>query len=64
MIDEVGKVAKQTETSGSETLSATPVVVLYRTVDVTHGGMPCSLVVEGYLRADRVLDEFAPAAVT
>ena len=59
-----GKVVKQTGNSGQETLSGTPVGVLYRTVDVTNGDMPCSLVVEGYLRADRVLDGFVAAKQT
>lgn len=62
-IDADGNVVKQTGTSGSETLTTTPVAVLYKTVDVTNGDMPCSLVVEGYLRADRVLDGFADEAI-
>jgi hypothetical protein len=53
-----GSIVKQTGASGSETLSATPVGVLFQTVDVTNGDMPCSLVVEGYLREDRVLGGF------
>lgn len=64
LIDATGNVVTQTGSSGSETLSATPVGILYRTVDVTNGDMPCSIVVEGYLRADRVLDGFATAAKT
>lgn len=40
------------------TLSSTPVAVLYQTVDVTNGNQPCSKIVEGYLRKDRVLDVF------
>jgi hypothetical protein len=64
LIDKDGNVVKQTGTTGAETLSTTPVGVLYRTVDVTNGDQPCSLVVEGYLRADRVLDGFADKAIT
>lgn len=64
LIDADGNVVKQTGTSGSETLTTTPVGILYKTVDVTNGDAPCSLVVEGYLRADRVLEGFAAKAVT
>ncbi|WP_308779637.1 hypothetical protein [uncultured Clostridium sp.] len=64
LITNDGKVVKQTGNSGAEQLSGTPVGVLYRTVDVTNGDMPCSLVVEGYLRADRVLDSFAETKKT
>lgn len=63
LIDKDGNVVKQIGGSGSETLSTVPVGVLYTTVDVTDGDMPCSLVVEGYLRADRVLDGFADKAI-
>lgn len=63
LIDADGNVVKQTGDSGSETLTTTPVGILYRTVDVTNGDMPCSLVVEGYLRSDRVLDGFAEKAI-
>ncbi|WP_179631913.1 hypothetical protein [Clostridium peptidivorans] len=64
LIDADGNVVKQTGATGSETLTSTPVGILYKTVDVTNGDMPCSLVVEGYLRADRVLDGFAAKAIT
>ncbi|MCY6958860.1 hypothetical protein [Clostridium brassicae] len=64
LIDADGNVVKQTGASGSETLTTTPVGVLYKTVDVTNGDMPCSLVVEGYLRVDRVLNGFANKAIT
>lgn len=64
LIDADGKKVTQTGSSGSETLSATPVGVLFTTTNVTEGAMPGSLVVEGYLRADRVLDGFAAKAVT
>lgn len=63
LIDKDGNVVKQTGGSGSETLTTTPVGILYGTIDVTNGDMPCSLVVEGYLRADRVLDGFADKAI-
>lgn len=64
LIDADGNVVKQTGVSGSETLTTTPVGILYKTVDVTNGDMPGSLIVEGYLRADRVLDGFATKAIT
>ena len=63
LIDADGNIVKQTGDSGSETLTTTPVGILYRTVDVTNGDMPCSLVVEGYLRSDRVLDGFAEKGI-
>jgi len=62
-IDATGAVVTETGTAGSETLTTTPVGVLYQTVDVTNGDEPCSLVVEGYLRADRVFAGVADAAV-
>lgn len=62
-IDADGKVVKQQGNTGQETLTTTPVGVLYRTVDVTNGDMPCSLIVEGYLRADRVLDGLAAKGI-
>lgn len=62
-IDKDGNVVKQTGVSGSETLTSTPAGVLYKTVDVTHGDVPAALIVEGYLRADRVLDGFADKAI-
>ena len=58
LIDANGKVVTQTGESGSEVLSATPVGILYQTVEVTNGDEVGALVVEGYLRADRVLDGF------
>ena len=64
LIDVDGNVVTQTGETGTETLSTTPAGVLYHTVDVTDGDQPGALVVEGYLRADRVLDGFAAAAVT
>ncbi|OSA98109.1 UNVERIFIED_ORG: hypothetical protein B2H98_05305 [Clostridium botulinum] len=62
-IDADGNVVIQKGDKGSETLSTTPVGVLYKTVNVKHGDTPCSLIVEGYLRADRVLDGFADKAI-
>lgn len=56
LIDAAGNVVTETGTSGSETLSTMPVGVLYHTVDVTNGDQPVALVVEGYLRKDRVID--------
>lgn len=62
-IDADGNAVTQTGAKGSETLSTTPVGVLFKTIDVTNGDSECALVVEGYLRADRVLDGFADKAV-
>ncbi|WP_205609074.1 hypothetical protein [Clostridium botulinum] len=64
LIDAEGNVVKQTGEEGSETLTSIPAGILYQTIDVTNGDMPCSLVVEGYLRADRILDGFAESAIT
>ncbi|CUU47056.1 hypothetical protein [Clostridium beijerinckii] len=63
LIDKDGKIVTQTGASGSETLTTIPVGIVYRTVDLTNGDQPCSLIVEGYLRADRVLDGFADKAI-
>lgn len=64
LIDADGQVITQTGGTGSETYSAKPVGVLFTTVDVTDGEQPCSLVVEGYLREDRVLGDYADKMVT
>lgn len=63
LIDKDGNVVKQTGNQGSETLSTTPVGILYKNADVTNGDVAGALIVEGYLRADRVLDGFADKAV-
>ena len=63
LINASGAVVTQTGSAGSETLSSTPVGILYQTVDVTNGNAPASIMVEGYLRADRVLAGFAAAAI-
>lgn len=60
LIDKDGNVVTE-EAAGTApditySLSSTPVGVLFNTVDVTNGDQPCSLIVEGYLRKDRVLD--------
>ncbi len=47
-----------------DALSGTPEGILYKTVDVTNGDIPGALIVEGYLRADRVLDGYSEAAIT
>lgn len=62
-IDATGAVVIETGTPGSETLTTVPVGVLYQTVDVTNGDAPASIMVEGYLRADRVFAGVAAAAV-
>lgn len=64
LISATGTVVTQTGSAGSETLSATPVGILYDTVDVTNGDMPAAFIVEGYVRKDRVLASFATAAQT
>lgn len=51
-------------TATGDALTGTPIGVLYKTVDVTNGDMPCSIIVEGYLREDRVLDGYSAAAKT
>lgn len=45
-------------------LSGTPTGILYKTVDVTDGDQPGSLIVEGYVRADRVLDTYETSTIT
>ncbi|NFI95265.1 hypothetical protein FC961_12855 [Clostridium botulinum] len=62
LIDSTGAVVTQKGSGGSETLSATPVGILYRTVNVKNGSELCSLIIEGYVRTDRVLGDFAEAA--
>ena len=62
-IDATGEVVTETGVEGSETLTTDPVGVLYQTVDVTNGDEPASIMVEGYLRTDRVLAPFADAAI-
>ena len=59
-IDAAGAVVKP---SGS-TFPGTPIGVLRNTVDVTNGDAPASIIVEGYLREDRVLDGFDEGAQT
>lgn len=56
LIDENGNVVTETGDVDSETLSTVPVGILYKTVDVTNGDKSCSLIVEGYVRKDRVID--------
>ena len=62
-IDATGAVVTETGIEGAETLSATPVGVLYQTIDVTGGDEACALIVEGYLRTDRVLATFSAASI-
>ncbi|MBZ9608640.1 hypothetical protein G9F73_012555 [Clostridium estertheticum] len=64
LIDADGRIVTQIGVAGSETLSTVPVGILYKTVDVTNGDEPCSLIVEGYLRSDRVLNGFATKGIT
>lgn len=62
-IDDDGNIVTQSGSTGAETLSSTPVGVLYKTVDVTNGNNIGALIVEGYLRSDRVLDGFADKGI-
>ena len=64
LIDKDGKVVTQTGSTGSETLSTTPVGILYKTVNVKNGKEPGALIIEGYIRKDRVLTGFADKAIT
>ncbi|SQB99865.1 hypothetical protein [Clostridium paraputrificum] len=59
-IDATGAVVKP---SGSS-FEGNPIGVLYKTVDVTNGDAPASIIVEGYLREDRVFDGFDEGAKT
>ena len=59
-IDASGAVVKP---SGSS-FSGTPIGILYKTVDVTNGDAPASIIVEGYLREDRIFDGFEEDAKT
>ncbi|QEH69923.1 hypothetical protein QTL86_02635 [Cellulosilyticum sp. ST5] len=54
LIDANGKVVTVTESSGNYTPSATPVGIAFHTVDVTEGPQPISLMVEGYVIAERL----------
>lgn len=47
--------------SGS-TFPGTPIGILYKTVDVTNGDAPASIIVEGYLREDRIFDGYDSTA--
>jgi len=63
LIDATGAVITETGTVGVETLSATPVGVLYQSINVINGDEPGALIIEGYVRADRVLTPFSAAAI-
>lgn len=54
LIDANGKVITVTESSGNYTPSAAPVGIAFHTVDVTEGSQPISLMVEGYVIAERL----------
>ncbi|MBU3111997.1 hypothetical protein [Clostridium lacusfryxellense] len=60
LIDADGNVV----TATGDALTGTPVGILYQTVDVTAGDEAGSIMVEGYLRADRILASFSVAAQT
>ena len=59
-IDATGVVIKP---SGSS-FEGNPIGILCKTVDVTNGDAPASIIVEGYLREDRVFDGFDEGAKT
>ena len=59
LLDKAGNVV----TASGDSLSGVPVGVLYQTVNVKDGDEPASLIVEGYLRADRVLDGYSEKAI-
>ncbi|WP_038299103.1 hypothetical protein [Metaclostridioides mangenotii] len=59
LIDTAGKVVTEKKVGENYELSSMPIGVLYNTADVTNNDVACSYVVEGYLRADRVLEGFA-----
>lgn len=59
-IDATGAVVKA---SGTE-FTGNPIGILYKSVDVTNGDAPASIIVEGYLREDRVFDGYQDEAKT
>ena len=59
-IDATGAVIKPSGTS----FTGDPVGILYKTVDVTNGDASASIIVEGYLREDRVFDGYQDEAKT
>lgn len=59
-IDADGNVVKAT----GDTFTGNPVGILYKTVDITNGDAAGALIVEGYVREDRVLDGYSTAAKT
>lgn len=59
-IDATGAVVKP---SGTE-FTGNPIGILYKSVDVTNGDAPASIIVEGYLREDRVFDGYQDEAKT
>lgn len=54
LIDADGRVVTVTGSTGSYTPSAAPVGIAFHTVDVTEGPQPISLMVEGYVIAERL----------
>jgi len=59
-IDETGAVV----TPSGSTFTGNPIGILYKTVDVTYGDAPASIIVEGYLRENRIFDGFESDAKT
>ena len=58
LIDADGNIVTEKKVAETYSLSSTPVGVLYKTVDITYGNASGALIVEGYLRGDRVLEAF------
>lgn len=59
-IDATGVVVKPSGVS----FDGEPIGILRETVDVTYGDAPASIIVEGYLREDRIFDGFEEDAKT
>lgn len=59
-IDATGAVITPSGTS----FTGDPVGILYQTVDVTNGDVAGSIIVEGYLREDRIFDGYEEDAKT
>lgn len=59
-IDATGAVVKPSGVS----FDGEPIGILRETVDVTYGDAPASIIVEGYLREDRIFDGFEEDAKT
>ena len=54
LIDGTGAVVTQTGSTGAETLSATPVGIIYKTIDVTIGDMSLKVILEGRIESAKL----------